>query len=194
MMAMRGAEVLLYGLMILLPLSSLIARRPRLGAVARMALTWALIFGVGLLLASQRDRIVDTARGLLAEQRISGGETRIRMEDDGHFYGNVMVNGTARRMLIDSGATTTALSVGTANAAGIDLDESPFPMVIETANGSVTARVANAASLTIGSIHATDLAVVVSPAFGDTDVIGMNLLSRLKSWRVEDRVLILTPQ
>ena len=72
MMAMRGAEVLLYGLMILLPLSSLIARRPRLGAVARMALTWALIFGVGLLLASQRDRIVDTARGLLAEQRISG--------------------------------------------------------------------------------------------------------------------------
>jgi aspartyl protease family protein len=35
--------------------------------------------------------------------------------------------------------------------------------------------------------------VVVSPAFGDTDVLGMNFLSRLKSWRVEDGVLVLVP-
>ena len=194
MMEMRGAEILLYGLMVLLPLSSLIARRPKPGAVARMALAWVAIFGVGLLVASQRAGIAGTARSLFADQQISGGETRIRMADDGHFYGDVMVNGTARRMLIDSGATTTALSVETAKAAGIDLDESPFPTVIDTANGSVTARVATAKSLTIGSITATDLAVVVSPAFRDTDVIGMNLLSRLKSWRVEDRVLILTPR
>ena len=29
--------------------------------------------------------------------------------------------------------------------------------------------------------------------FGDIDVLGMNFLSRLKSWRVEGRTLILTP-
>jgi len=28
---------------------------------------------------------------------------------------------------------------------------------------------------------------------GDVDVIGMNLLSRLKGWRVEGRTLVLTP-
>jgi aspartyl protease family protein len=35
--------------------------------------------------------------------------------------------------------------------------------------------------------------VVVSPAFGNMNVVGMNFLSRLKSWRVEDGVLILQP-
>ena len=47
--------------------------------------------------------------------------------------------------------------------------------------------------LRLGDITARDLAVVVSPAFGDTDVLGMNFLSRLKSWRVEDGVLVLVP-
>ena len=35
--------------------------------------------------------------------------------------------------------------------------------------------------------------MVVSPAFGETDVLGMNFLSRLKSWRVEGSTLILEP-
>ncbi|KQM65886.1 hypothetical protein ASE75_06575 [Sphingomonas sp. Leaf17] len=193
-MEMRGAEILLYGLIILLPLSSLIARRPKPGALARMALAWLGIFAIGLLIASQRTWIAEAAHNLFGEQQVAGGETRIRMADDGHFYGDVMVNGTSRRMLIDSGATTTALSIETAKAAGIDVDESPFATVIETANGPVTAQVATAKSIVIGSVTATDLGVVVSPAFGSTDVIGMNLLSRLKSWHVEDQVLVLTPK
>jgi aspartyl protease family protein len=48
--------------------------------------------------------------------------------------------------------------------------------------------------LKLGDIVARDLPVVVSPAFGDTDVLGMNFLSQLKSWRVEGRTLILTPK
>ena len=43
------------------------------------------------------------------------------------------------------------------------------------------------------NIVARDLKVVVSPAFGKMDVIGMNLLSKLKSWRVEGNTLILVP-
>ena len=40
---------------------------------------------------------------------------------------------------------------------------------------------------------ARDLDAVVAPGLGDTNVIGMNLLSRLKAWRVEDNTLILVP-
>ncbi|RZM32616.1 MAG: TIGR02281 family clan AA aspartic protease, partial [Sphingomonas sp.] len=76
----------------------------------------------------------------------------------------------------------------------LDLDESPFATVIETANGAVTARTATAHRVTIGTVTATDLGVVSSPAFGDTNVIGMNFLSRLASWRVEGGTLILTPK
>ena len=43
--------------------------------------------------------------------------------------------------------------------------------------------------------HGTDdLTVFVASNFGDLDVLGMNFLSRLKSWRVEGNVLILEPQ
>jgi aspartyl protease family protein len=34
---------------------------------------------------------------------------------------------------------------------------------------------------------------VIAPGLGETNVIGMNLLSRLASWRVEDGTLILVP-
>jgi aspartyl protease family protein len=36
--------------------------------------------------------------------------------------------------------------------------------------------------------------VVVSENFGNLDVLGMNFLSRLHSWRVEDKTLILEPK
>ena len=66
-------------------------------------------------------------------------------------------------------------------------------MIIQTANGSIRAQTATLPELRIGNIVARDLPVVTSPAFGDMDVVGMNFLSRLKSWRVEGKTLILVP-
>ncbi len=188
----RAAQAALFAIMLILPLAALIARRPPLKPVLKMALAWVAIFAVGLVIASQRDRLAGWAEGL-RDQRVSGTETRIRMAQDGHFWADVDIDGVQRRMLIDSGATTTALSSSTAEAAGLDLDESPFPMVIATANGQVTARTATARRVTVGGITMTDLGIVTSPSFGDTDVIGMNFLSRLGSWRVERTTLVLTP-
>ena len=188
----RAAQFALYAVMLILPLSALVARRLPLKPVLKMALAWVAIFAVALLIASQRDRL-SGLKTLLADQQVSGTETRIRMAEDGHFWADVDIDGVRRRMLIDSGATTTALSTATAKAAGLDSDESPFPVIISTANGDVSARTATARRVTIGTITATDLGIVTSTSFGDTDVIGMNFLSKLGSWRVENATLILTP-
>jgi aspartyl protease family protein len=115
------------------------------------------------------------------------------MAPDGHFWARVTVNGVPRRMLIDSGATLTALSSGTAAAAGLKTDRGLFPVVLNTANGAITARTATLPELRLGDIVARDLPVVVSPAFGDTDVLGMNFLTMLKSWHVDGRTLVLEP-
>ncbi|MGA1799152.1 TIGR02281 family clan AA aspartic protease [Sphingomonas sp. 4RDLI-65] len=189
----RAAQFALYAVMLILPLSALVARRQPIGPMLKMALAWVAIFSVGLLVASQRDRLSGLT-ALFADQQVSGTETRIHIADDGHFWADVEIDGVGRRMLIDSGATTTALSTATAKAAGLDDEESPFPMVIDTADGQVTARTATAKRVTIGSITATDLGIVTSPSFGETDVIGMNFLSRLESWRVENGTLVLTPK
>jgi aspartyl protease family protein len=179
----RAAQFALYAVMLILPLSALVARRLPLKPVLKMALAWVAIFVVTLLIASQRDRL-SGLKTLFADQQVSGTETRIRMAEDGHFWADVDIDGVRRRMLIDSGATTTALSTATAKAAGLDSDESPFSVIISTANGDVSARTATAKRVTIGTITATDLGIVTAPSFGDTDVIGMNFLSKLGSWRV----------
>ncbi|SFP38977.1 retropepsin-like aspartic protease family protein [Sphingomonas rubra] len=185
-----AASILLYGIMILLPLSALVARRVPLGPTLKMAAAWVGIFLVGLVLVGQRDRF----SGLLSGQQVSGRDVRIAQASDGHFYATVTLDGVERRLLVDSGATTTALSLATARAIGLDLDESPFPAIIGTANGSVQARTATVKHVKIGGIAMDDVGVVVSPAFGDTDVLGMNFLSRLSSWRVEGRTLVLSPE
>lgn len=187
-----AAQFALYAVMLILPLSALLARRTPLKPLFKMALAWTAIFAAGLLIASQRDRL-SGLKTLFADQQVSGTETRIRMAEDGHFWADVDIDGVRRRMLVDSGATTTTLSSATARAAGLDSNESPFPVIISTANGDVSARTATAKRVTIGTITATDLGIVTSPSFGDTDVIGMNFLSRLGSWRVEDATLVLTP-
>ena len=177
----------------------LLARRFRVvGQIVSFVL---MVGGIGLvvMLIGERGRFDPTfARvakflDLESGQAVVGRETRIPMASDGHFWVTVRFGPIERRMLVDSGATVTALSSETAEAAGIEPSNSPFPMIIQTANGAVRAETATVPELRIGNIVARDLPVVTSPAFGDMDVVGMNFLSRLKSWRVEGRTLILTP-
>ena len=195
----RGFDVAYLALILILPLSALIARRLALGSTVKMALAWAAIFGVLTIIVGNWGRVVPLIQPVadtlgISDQSVSGSTVQIRMAQDGHFWANVMINGVQRRMLVDSGATTTALSSSTAKAAGLDLNASTVPTMLDTANGSVTAQRTTIAKLDIGSISATELPAVVSSAFGETDVIGMNFLSRLKSWRVEGNILILEPK
>lgn len=135
-----------------------------------------------------------TAKLGINEQEVVGDELRISMARDGHFWADARINGVARRMLIDSGATITALSEATMAEAGIEPDAALVPVVLQTANGAVRARSGTAGRIRIGSIEARDLKVVTSPALGDINVLGMNFLTQLESWRVEGRTLILTPK
>ena len=197
------AQILIYaGLAVAaLLLVNLLARRvPLIGLAVRIA-CWGVI-AVLLIGAIQQRSLFDPYFARLSrflqldasdEQQVSGRELRIPMARDGHFWVRARINGVERRLLIDSGATITALSVDTAEAAGLRPEHSPFPVVLKTANGAVAAQTSTIGTLRIGNIVARHLPVVVSPSFGDTEVIGMNFLSKLKSWRVEGNVLILQP-
>jgi aspartyl protease family protein len=196
-------DLLLYGTIAIaaIVIVNLITRRvPLIGTLLRLA-CWAVI-AVLLVGAIQQRSLFDPYFAKLTrflnldkaeEQQVSGQELRVPLGRDGHFWVRARINGVERRLLIDSGATITALSVDTARAAGLEPEESPFPVILKTANGTVAAQTSSIASLHIGNIVARRLPVVVSPAFGDTEVIGMNFLSKLKSWRVEGNTLILVP-
>lgn len=129
----------------------------------------------------------------IERQSVEGGETRVPMQSDGHFWINATVNGVKRDFLVDTGATLTAISPATAEAAQLKTNPLNRSVLMRTANGTVEAQLATIDELRIGSVVARELDAVVAPGMGDTNVIGMNLLSRLASWRVEGRTLILVP-
>ena len=186
--------VLLVGFLVL-AISALVTRRVPFRTFFGSLLIWCVIGGMLFLGFNHRDEIDRFFASITGneEQRAEGGVVRIRMASDGHFWARVKLNGYERRMLIDSGATITAMSDETARAAGIDMDSGKPPATIETANGEVQAAQANLQKLEIGPLKTEDLHVVISPSFGEMDVLGMNFLSRLKSWRVQGDELILEP-
>ncbi|MCJ2186091.1 retropepsin-like aspartic protease family protein [Novosphingobium beihaiensis] len=126
---------------------------------------------------------------------VEGNETVVSQRVDGHFWVEAQLNGVPVEFLVDTGATYTGVSRSTAERAGLRPDEGDEGMVLDTANGPIVARKATAGSLRFGGIEANSLMMAISPdTESDVNVIGMNLLSQLKSWRVEDNKLILVPK
>lgn len=158
-------------------------------------LALAAILVVVMLQVSRFDPRLDIAVPELGlpEQTVAGGETRVPMSPDGHFWIKATVNGEPAAFLVDTGATLTAVSVPLAERAGLEPRRGGLPVRISTANGTVTAELTTIDTLRFGSVKAGGLDAVIAPQIGTTNVIGMNLLSRLASWRVEGRTMILVP-
>jgi aspartyl protease family protein len=204
----QTASTIWYVLAIVFVASSLIGRRLAWGSVLKMALLWVAIFAglLGIFKFAQSQGYLtgrwaeegeavsaDEAPASLPKARAEGDTLRIPVAPDGHYWVEGRINGSPARFLIDSGATFTALSENTARTAGLNYDVGAPGVVLSTANGKVEARQSSIATLEIGPIRASDLPVVVSPAFGEVNVIGMNTLSRLKSWGVQNGEMVLTP-
>lgn len=195
----QSAEIIWLILAMVLVGSALLSRRWSLTGALSMALWWVAIFVIALAIFSYRSEIGGVANRVKSEvtgevqQRIEGSTLRINKSLDGHFWVEALVNGQTMRFLVDSGASITAVSESAAMSASLNIDQSGFPMVLMTANGPVEARRSNIATLEIGPLRASDLPIVVSPAFGNVNVLGMNFLSQLKSWRVEGDEMIMEP-
>jgi aspartyl protease family protein len=174
----------------------ILQRLPYVGGIIRFLFSFAILaFAVFLLLqqAPYQPTLARLTEQLgLDSQTVSGNELRIRMAPDGHFWVDASINGVKRRLLIDSGATVTALSTDTARAAKVDTGSGLTPVILRTANGAAAAETGSIDELRVGNIVARNLKVVSAPGL-DLDVIGMNFLSQLESWRVEGRTLILVP-
>jgi aspartyl protease family protein len=175
----------------------LLQRIPYVGRFIRFLFSFGLLAFLVFVLLQQAPFNPTLARFTerlgLDDQQVVGNELRVRMSSDGHFWVKASINGVERRMLIDSGATITALSGETARMAGVDTGTGLTPVVLRTANGAAPARTGSIDELRVGNILARNLKVVTSPGLGNIDVIGMNFLSQLEGWRVEGRTLVLVP-
>ena len=178
--------------------SSLISRRLPIGQTLKYAGIWVAIFAVGVVLFSFRDQAGDAMQQVRRQLNPSdpvesGSSVHILRGDDGHYSITAKVNGSPVRFLVDTGATTSTMSRSSALAAGVDIPENGFSVLVETASGTAMMRRARIRELAIGSIRREDVAILVSDDIENLNLLGMNYLSSLSGWRVEGRELILTP-
>ena len=186
-------RVLYLALCMVLVLSSLVGMRLPLTKVAKMVLAWIAIFGAFFIIFAFRSEFTDFGHRLRAELTGApveqGAEIRVPVADDGHFWVSGQVNGSEMRFLVDSGASTTTISEAAARSASVEPRDSDF---ISTANGTAQVSRGYADRLQVGSIERLDFPLLINPN-DDTNVLGMNFLSALTSWRVEGNYLVLKP-
>ncbi len=190
----EGMNLLYLGLLLVLVASSLIGIRLPVGKALKLFLAWVAIFGTAFTLFTFRGEFSALGARLQAEATGTsierGAEVRLAMRDDGHFWVNGSVNGQDALFLVDSGASITTVSPTVAAAAQLTVGMRVAQ--VETANGSVRMRVATADRFEIGPIRRDDFTIHVNNG-DDTNVLGMNFLSSLTSWRVEGNTLVLQP-
>jgi aspartyl protease family protein len=178
-------------------LITLLQRIPFVGRLIRVAFSLCLLAFLIFIVLQQAPYQPELARLTnrlgLDDQKVVGKELRVAMAPDGHFWVLASVNGVKTRMLIDSGATVTAISEETARSARVDTGSGLTPIMLRTANGVAPAETGSIDELRAGNIVARNLKIVTAPGMGGLDVLGMNFLSQLQSWRVEGKTLILVP-
>ena len=176
--------------------SAFMVRRVPMAQGLKMFAAWILIFAAAFVGFTLKDEFVSLGQRVLVETRggaVQEGETlRIRQSADGHFWVDAELNGEQVRFLIDSGATMTSISAATARRAGI-VPSSGLKAMVQTANGAVMVDRARVERLEVGQIARDDFPIHVSEAFGNMNVLGMNFLSTLSGWGVENGWLVLRP-
>lgn len=152
--------------------------RQRMGQALRMALAWGLIF-VGVM--AGYGLWSDIRRDVMPIQEVAAdGAVEVPRAADGHYYLNLMINGTAVPFMVDTGASGLVLSARDAERLGIDLAGLAYRGQATTANGVVrTARVV-LPLVELGPFRNTDFGAFVTEGELDQSLLGMDYLGQFR--------------
>lgn len=67
-------------------------------------------------------------------------ETRLERRDNGHFYTKAEVNGFPVDFVVDTGASTVALTIEDARRIGLHVDPAEFTVIGRTASGEAVGK------------------------------------------------------
>ena len=118
------------------------------------------------------------------------GSVELERSSDGHFYADVKINGSTVHMLVDTGASSIALSREDASTAGIATSIGMNDVVGEGADGAVHGEWVELDKVELGPLNASGLhAVVLSN--GGQSLLGQSFLRKFASVQIEgDRMIL----
>lgn len=174
----------------------ILASRRSLGETVRQMALWLLIIlalVTGYLyrgeLRSVGERLLAglvPGRAVVVTASDGGAEVVLQKSLGGHFVTSVDVDGVSVPMVVDTGASSVALSYEDALRIGIDPARLNFTRTILTANGRAMAAPARLRQVAIGPILRTDVeGLVVEDGKLDQSLLGMSFLSTLQSLQMQ---------
>jgi aspartyl protease family protein len=199
-----SGQLVYLSLLLVLLLASFGFGRGRGSGIFRQLGVWALIGVALVVLYAYRAPLLRVAAPVMQElsparvvevsSPTGERELVVTRGDDGHFHLDAMANEADVRFLVDTGATTTALTLNDARRAGINVDSLGFNRPVQTANGMAYYAGATLSSLTIGPYRMASVPVAVMPDSAmDTSLLGMSTIDRFSSWHIEGDKMVLRP-
>ena len=156
----------------------------------------AIAVGVVAVVATQflaRAPAIVAAPRSTASSPAQGGPklSEIYADRQGHYRTSVEINHQLVPVLVDTGATTVALTYEDARRIGIVLNPGSFTIPMSTANGTVRAAATDLQVVRLGTIEAQYIKAVVMPAGALSEsLLGMTFLGKV-SVTVDNNRMIL---
>lgn len=117
------------------------------------------------------------------------GKIVLHAGSGGHFLTQGQINGRAVTFLVDTGASTVALSVADAERIGLAY-KSGQPVRVNTANGVVPGWLVKLTSVRLGQVDVYNVDAVVSPAAMPYVLLGNSVLTRFQMTRTNDQLVL----
>lgn len=156
------------------------------GQALRQIVLWVVIFAGATFAANWW---LEGQGGV--QQVVSGGRVEIPVGRDGHFHVTAELNGTPIRFVVDTGASTVALSQADARAIGMDPDDLAYIGTAMTANGRVRTANVKIEDFAIGEIVDRNVPAVVIGGEMPGSLLGMSYLRRFGRVSFESNLLVL---
>jgi aspartyl protease family protein len=120
----------------------------------------------------------------------SMGETRLERMPNGHFYADAMVDGQPVRLVVDTGASSVALSEADAQRIGIPFSPGEFEVIGSGASGPVRGKIVHLDTVSVDGKEVRDLRGAVIEGL-DVSLLGQTYLSRIGSIQMSGDSMIL---
>jgi aspartyl protease family protein len=118
--------------------------------------------------------------------------TELKAGNNGHYFTTADINNRGVQVLVDTGATTVALSFEDAETVGLRPATLNFDIPVSTANGIAKAARVVLREVEIDNVRVSDVdGMVLQKGALQGTLLGMSFLSRLRSFSVENGTLVL---
>ena len=120
----------------------------------------------------------------------SGPWTTLTRADNGHFFARALVNGQSVDFIVDTGATSVALTEADARRIGIPLDPTAYNVVGSGASGDVRGQFVTLSSVSLDGKRVEQVSGAVLES-SEISLLGQSFLSRMGQIEITgDRMII----